>query len=108
MSQRLTDLEEQVKYMAEYQQRTVRYQGDIAAALMGAISQCASRLQITKPLPVLPEFDAPPPPVRPPADEEDHEEEKADEEGQEEEGPAEAGQGDEEVDQDEGMDGGDE
>ena len=44
MSQRLTDLEEQVKYMAEYQQRTVRYQGDIAAALMGAISQCASRL----------------------------------------------------------------
>ena len=37
MSQRLTDLEEQVKYMSEYQQRTVRYQWDIATALMGAI-----------------------------------------------------------------------
>ena len=107
MSQRLTDLEEQVKYMAEYQQRTVRYQGDLAAALMGAISQCASRLQITEPLPVLPGFDAPPPPVRPPADEEENEEEEEDEEGQEEEGPAEAGQ-DEEAEQDEGMDGGDE
>ena len=71
MSQRLTDLEEQVKYMAEYQQRTVRYQGDIAAALMEVISQCASRLQITEPLPVLLGFDAPPPPVRPPIDEED-------------------------------------
>ena len=101
VTQRLTDLEEQVKYMAEYQHRTVRYQGDLAAALMGAISQCASRLQITEPLPVLPGFDAPPPPVRPPADEEENEEEEEDEEGQEEEGPAEA-------DQDEGMDGGDE
>ena len=67
--------------MSEYQQRTVKYQGDIAAALMGAISQCASRLQITEPLPVLPRFDAPPPPVRPPADEDDHEEEDEDEEG---------------------------
>ena len=42
----------------------------------------------------------PPPPVRPPADEEDNEEEK--------EGLAEAGQGNEEAEQDEGMDGGDE
>ena len=61
MSQRLTDLEEQVKYVSEYQQRAVKYQGDIAAALMGAISQCTSRLQITEPLSVLPGFDAPPP-----------------------------------------------
>ena len=91
LSQRLTDLEEQVKYMAEYQQRTVRYQGDIAAALMGAISQCASRLQITEPLPVLPGFDAPPPPERPPADDEDHEEEEEEDEGQEEEGSEEVG-----------------
>ena len=43
-------------------------------------------------------FDAPPPPERPPADDEDHEEERLEE----------VGQGHEEEDQDEGMDGGDE
>ena len=41
-------------------------------------------------------FDAPPPPERPPADDEDHEEERLEE----------VGQGHEEEDQDEGMDGG--
>ena len=73
---------------------------------MGAISQCTSRLQITEPLPVLPGFEAPPPPTGPLANEEDDEED--DEEAQRKEGPAKAGQGDEEADQDEGMDGGDE
>ena len=58
---------------------------------MGAISQCASRLQITEPLPVLPGFEAPPPPTGPPTDEEDHEEEEDDEDGQGEEGLDEAG-----------------
>ena len=43
-------------------------------------------------------FDASPPPERPPADDEDHEEERLEE----------VGQGHEEEDQDEGMDGGDE
>ena len=73
-------MEEQIKYVLEYQQRAVRYQRDIAAALMGALSQCASRLQITEPFPVLLGFEVPPPAARPPADEEDHEEEKDDEE----------------------------
>ena len=56
--------------MSEYQQRAVKYQRDIAAALMETISQCAFRLQITEPLLVLPGFEAPPA-----ADEEDHDEE---------------------------------
>ena len=62
---RLNDLEEQVKYVSEYQQRVVRYQRDIVVALMIAISQCAARLQITEPLPILPIFEAPLPPVGP-------------------------------------------
>ena len=101
-------MEEQIKYVLEYQQRAVRYQRDIAAALMGALSQCASRLQITKPLPILPGFEAPPPPAGPPANEEDHEEKEDDENGQGEEGPDEIGQGDEEVGQDKGIDDDDE
>ena len=79
-TQRLIDLEEQIRYVSEYQQRAVKYQGDIAVAIMGALNQCASRLQITEPLPVLPDFEAPPPPARPPAEDEHQEEEEDDEE----------------------------
>ena len=79
--------------MLEYQQRAVKYQGDIAVAIMGALNQCASRLQITEPLPVLLDFEAPPPPTRPPAEDEHQEEddEEDQEEGQGEGGPNEAG-----------------
>ena len=101
-----------MKYVSEYQQKVVRYQDDIAVALMGAISQCASRIQITEPLPVLPIFEAPPSLAGLQAEDEHNEEEDDDEEdqeeGQRERGPDEAGQGNVEVAQDEGMDEGDE
>ena len=51
----------------------MRYQGDITATLMRAISQCAARLQITKPLPILPVFEAPPPPSGSQVEDEHHE-----------------------------------
>ena len=63
-------------------------------------------------MPVLLNFEAPPSPVRPPTINEHQKEKEDDEEdqkeGQGEGGPNEAGQGDEEACQDEGMDKGDE
>ena len=75
---------------------------------MGALHQCASRLQITESLPVLPDFEAPPPPARQPTEDEHQEEEEDQKEGQGQRGPDEAGQGDEKEGQDEGMDEGEE
>ena len=59
-TQWMSDLETQLKYVLEYQQHTVRYQGEIVAALVGALTQCATHLQITEPLPTLPIFNPPP------------------------------------------------
>ena len=58
---------------------------------MGAISQCVAQLQITKPLPILPVFKAPPPPSSGPQVGDEHHEEEGDEHHKEE--------GDEEEDQ---------
>ena len=43
----------------EYQQQAVQYQGELATALMGPITQCANHFQINDPLPVLPPFHPP-------------------------------------------------
>lgn len=59
-TQRMSHIESQLKYMMEYQQCAVQYQGELAAALMGAFNQCALYWQITDPLPVLPSFNPPP------------------------------------------------
>ena len=56
--QRMMDMEAQLQYVMEYQQ-AVQYQGKLAAALMGALTQCANHLHITEPLPVLPSFQPP-------------------------------------------------
>ena len=57
--QRMMDMEAQLQYVMEYQQQAVQYQEELAAALMGAITQCANHLQIADPLPVLPSFHPP-------------------------------------------------
>ena len=57
--QRMMDMEAQLQYVMEYQQQAVQYQGELAVALMGAITQCANHFQITDPLPVLPPFHPP-------------------------------------------------
>ena len=44
----------------EYQQCAVKYQWELAAALMAAFNQCALYWQITDPLPILPSFNPPP------------------------------------------------
>ena len=40
----MMDMEAQLQYVMEYQQQAVQYQGELAAALIGAITQCANHL----------------------------------------------------------------
>ena len=97
------DMEAQLQYVMEYLQQAVQYQGDLAAALMGALTQCANHLQITEPLPVLPLFQPSqqPAPQAATGQDEDDEEEDDETEG------SETSSTKSEDEEDEDMDGGD-
>ena len=97
------DMEAQLHYVMEYQQQAEQYQEELAAALMGAITQCANHFQIADPLPVLPSFHPPqqPAPQVEAGQDEDDEEENDEIEGSEESST------ESEDEKDEDMDGGD-
>ena len=99
-------MEAQLQYVMEYQQQAVQYQGELAAALMGALTQCANHLHITEPLPVLPSFQPPHQPA-PQQQQAEAEQDEDDEEEEDETEGSETSSTESEDEEDEDMDGGD-
>ena len=58
----MDDIESQLKYVLEYQRHMAKFQVDVTTAMMGAITQCVTHMQISEPLPAFPTFDPPPRP----------------------------------------------